>query len=120
MLIQNHVKMLDLGNSVWYRPSAVSVSDRRLVITVNEGDLYNLADAYRYQAHAGFLQLSAGAGELCRFVKRWGPLFLVRGTELPRSIGYFHPPLDDIETYWLFQRYLRAKLDMLHAFEKHW
>jgi len=118
--MQNHVSAADLPNSVWYRPKTVTIDNGRLIVDLKECKLYSLTRAYRYSPHAEFLRLSADPKKLADFVRWWGPLVVVPGTVGLETLGWYNAPLEDIETYWLFQRFLRTKVDLLHAFKMNW
>lgn len=121
MQLQHYVRQPDdQAKSLWYRPVAVTVSADRLIVDLRGCRLYSLTEAYRYSPHAAFLQLRADPAELADFVKTWGPLFVLPGKMGLETLGWYNAPLEDIETYWLFQRFLRTKLDLLQAFKRNW
>ncbi len=105
MKVQHHV------NGYWPRCRTVEIRENRLVCVLDdERRSYYLTDTYRYAPHSQFLNLKNDL-DLVRFVCTWGPLYFVH--ENGRS-----EPVGEIETYWKFQRWLRAAARLVQALER--
>ena len=104
MQYQHHV---NIEEGFWPPGENVSIRDGQIYCELAMVRAYDLVESYRRDPHLAFLRLKTER-ELVSFIQTWGPLYRfsqeeVAGTVIPAK------------TYWTFQRWLKALVNLLGA-----
>jgi hypothetical protein len=110
MQVQHHVT--DIFH--WPRCKDVVVRDGKISLVLDYGRAYDLMAAYERAPHAEFLNTKDDR-DLQKFVQTFGPLYLVNRRGYPFGFSRSDPPQPVTSTtdYWLFQRWLKALLQLI-------
>lgn len=105
MKVQNHVNSPE---GSWPRGKTVSIRDGQVHCELAMDRAYDLVESYGRDPHLAFLRLKTER-DLVFFIQTWGPLYR---TYAEGTSGVTVLP---VKTYWTFQRWLKAVVNLLGA-----